>query len=319
MIGGMLGIMLAMGGALLLENMRDTVRYPEQISRRFGVNNLGVIFKWSDQEVQEGDLVVWESPKSNFAETFRQIRANFEFAVANKPGNAFLVCSPGPGEGKSTVIANLAASLAQTGKRVAVVDGDLRRPSLHTLFKVKHREPGLSNVLADGSANVEDAIREIDIEGIGLVASGPSPPNPAELLGSSRMKSLLTQLKDTHDVVLVDSPPILLVADGSLIASQVDGVVVVVDALATRSSSLQAALDTIKATQVEVIGVVVNKLKRPRFGYGYAYPYYYYYYSYDRYYSESDEIPVDGNAPFYRKASRRARAVWSRLRPGPRR
>ena len=257
-------------------------------------------------------MVLWELPTSSYSESFRQIRANFQFAIANLAGNTFLVSSPGPEEGKSTVLSNLAVAIAQTGKRVVVVDGDLRRPSLHRLFASKGREPGLSNVLADPDTALDGVIRKSAIEGVDIVPSGPTPPNPGELLGSSNMTSLLARLKEEYDFVLVDSPPVLPLADGSVIASKVDGVVIVVDGLSTRSSSLQATLESLQKTQVNIVGVIINKLKLSRFGYGY--PYYYYYYRSYYSYAEPQEASVDGTGPFYRRLARRARALLPRSR-----
>ena len=312
-LGSLLGLVLAAGGALLLESLRDTVRFPDQLARRFGATGLGTVFKWTPKEVAQGELVLQESPTSSYAEAFRQIRANLQFAFANHPSKVLLVSSPGPGEGKSTIICNLAIALAQTGKRVIVVDGDLRRPAVHRLFNGVDRDPGLSNFLADLSTDLAEVVHPTAAEGVEVMPAGPTPPNPAELLGSPKMNTLLSQLKSVYDTVLVDSPPLLLVADGSLVASQMDGVIVVVDGFGTRSSSLQAALDTLRNTNVNIVGVIINKLKRARFGYGYTYPYYYYYSDY-KYYTDSDEMPVNGTGRFYSRLTQQARRVWSRLR-----
>jgi capsular exopolysaccharide synthesis family protein len=289
-LGVILGVMLAGAVALALESMKDTVRFPDQISGRFGVTSLGTIFKWSDKDVVQGDLVIRDAPSSGYAEAVRQIRANLQFATANIRGNAVLVSSPAPGEGKSTIIANLALAVAQTGKRVIVVDGDLRRPSIHKLFSDVSREPGLSNYLADLGPDFDAIVTSASVGGVSVIPSGPTPPNPAELLGSPRMVTLLDQLRNEYDMVFVDSPPILPVADGTILASELDAVIVVVDAFATRSGSLDAALAAVRHTNVPILGVVVNKLRRSRFGYDYQYPYYQHYYSsYRRYYAQPDD------------------------------
>ena len=291
----------------------DTVRFHDQLNRRFGVNGLGIIFRWSSQDVEEDSPVVWKSPASSYAEAFRQIRANLQFATANQPGNVLMVTSPGPGEGKTTILANLAVSLAHTGRRIAVIDGDLRRPSLHRQFDVACREPGLSNLLADQTAKLDDAMHPTEVEGITILPSGPTPPNPGELLGSSRMAALMSELRDKYDMVLVDSPPMLMVADTAVLSTQVDGVIVVVDGTSTRSSSLQAALETLRNTKVSIFGVIINKLKRSRFGYGYSYPYYYYYYSYYSYYSDENGNGAGADGRFYTRLGRRAKTALSRL------
>lgn len=292
-IGVVLGLIAAVAISAIWQNLRDTVRLPDQLERRFGVTGLGTMFAWSAQEVGDSGMVVANSPTSSFAEAFRQIRANIEFATTSQPVGVLLVSSPGPSEGKSAILSNLAAAFAQSGRRVLAVDADLRRPTLHRVFEIGGRDPGLSNLLARQGVELDDVIRQTGVEGVSLIPSGPSPPNPAELLGSAYMSELLQELKSRYDLVLVDSPPMLPVADGSIMASKVDGLVVVVDGFSTRSSSLQVTLDTVRNTQVNLLGVIINKLKRPRFGYGYGYGYHYYYRSYHRYYSDEDEGSVD--------------------------
>ena len=311
-LGTLLGLILAAGGALLLDSLRDTVRFPDQLNRRFGVSGLGTIFKWSSQEAGMEELVLLTASTSSYGEAFRQIRANLQFATANRSGNIMMVASPGPEEGKTTIICNLAVALAHTGKRVVIIDGDLRRPSAHRFFEAGEREPGLSNFLADVNTELAEIVRPTEVEGVHLIPGGPSPPNPTELLGSPKMTVLLDHLKDEYDTVLVDSPPVLLVADSSVMASQVDGVVMVVDGFSTRSSSLRAALDTLRNTQVSILGVIMNKLKPSRFGYGYTYPYHYY--SNYSYYADRDRLSMNGNGRIYGRVAQKAKLVWSRMR-----
>ena len=275
LLGILLGVTLATSGALLTASLRDTVGNPDELPRRYGVTALGAIFKWSSHDHSKQEPILWAQPSSAYAEAFRQIRANIHFATAKEPGWVFLVTSPGPEEGKSTIISNLAVAFAQIGQLVAVVDGDLRRPSMHRLFQVANPHPGLINFLADTDMELGSILQSTDSEGVSLVVAGPTPPNPSELLGTPRMGVLLEQLKEVADIVLVDSPPLLLVADPSVVATQVDGAILVVDGSTTRPSSLRAALGTLANTRVNVVGVILNKLKHTRFGYGYEYPYYY--------------------------------------------
>jgi capsular exopolysaccharide synthesis family protein len=274
--GVSIGIVLAIGLALLLEALRDTVRFPDQLKRRFGVDNLGSIFKWSGYQAREANLLVHSAPKSNAAEAFRQIRANIQFATANQRISIMSVSSPGPHEGKTTIISNLAVAFAQAGERVIIVDGDMRRPSIHQSFKSLLKDPGLSNYLADPNSKVSDVVHSTHIDGLSIIPAGPTPPNPAELLGSPKMPQLLAELRNDYDKVFIDGPPALVVSDGSVLAAQMDGVIVVVDGFGTRPSSLQATLETLRNTQVKLLGVITNKMKPPRFNYRYRYPYYYY-------------------------------------------
>ena len=312
-LGAILGAMIAGGLALLLASLSDTVRDPEEVERRFGITTLGSVFTWSTQEIKEREIVVWKAPSSGYSESFRQIRTNFQFATSNQTGNAFLVTSPGPGEGKSAITSNLAVALAQTGKRVAIIDGDLRRPSIHKLFQPLQREPGLSNMLAGHVERLSDVVHSTEVEGVSVVPAGPTPPNPSELIGSPRMSALLEQMKREFDIVLVDSPPSLVVADAAILAAQLNGAIVVVDGLNTRSSSLRAALGNLRNTQVNILGVVINRLKRARFSYGYPYYYDYYYYSY--YGSpEPDKTLLDGRGPIYRRPVDLVKSALSRIR-----
>ncbi len=314
LLGTLLGIVLATGLAMVLENLSDTVRFPDQISSRFGVTSLGTVFHWPQREVEEGDLVMSSAPTSGYSEALRQIRANLQFSAVNQPGNVYMITSPGPGEGKSTLLSNLAIASAQAGKTVVVVDGDLRRPSIHKYFRNITREPGLSNVLADTDTDIElsDIVQSTLEPGVFLVTSGPPPPNPSELLGSPHMTALLRQLAEAYDMVFVDSPPVLLLADASILASQSDKSIVVVDGFATRSSSLVATLNTLRSTQVNITGVIINKLKRAKFGYDYRYPYYYYSNS-NYYYSDDSDPSKNESLGLFRRIARRAK---NKLRPG---
>ena len=196
-LGAILGAMLAIAGALLFGNLSETVRDPVEIRRRFGINTLGTIFKWSSKEVSDDELVLWKFPSSGFSESFRQIRANLQFATSNEPNQVLMISSPGPSEGKSTAISNLAVALAQTGKTVVIVDADLRRPSIHRRFSPSSREPGVSNYLSDVKLGVGDVLRETQFEGISIIPGGPIPPNPSELLGSRRMSDLTEEARMT--------------------------------------------------------------------------------------------------------------------------
>ena len=311
-----LGSALSVGSTLLLNALRDTVRSPDEISRRFGIAALGTVFTWTSRDAEADQLVMWKSPTSGYSESFRQIRANVQFATAGNESKVFLVTSPGPSEGKTTILANLVIALAQTGKSVIAVDGDLRRPTIHRRFRVKGREIGLSNFLSEPDLPVDDVIVSTDIEGVTIIPAGPIPPNPSELLGSPRMAILLEQLAQRYDAVFVDSPPTLMAADAPVIASQVEEAIVVVDGRKTRTSSLKGTLESLGNSQVHILGVVLNKLKRGRFGYGYGYGYQYHYYGYSGA-EDGAEPSSNGSRLAYRRPLVWARSVISKL-PIPR-
>ena len=309
-IGIFLGLFLAVGLAELMNGFRDVVRSPEDFERRFGVINLGVIPKWPEKNMPPRELALIVNPNSNYSEEYRKLRSNLQFATSAKDCSVILVASSLPSEGKSTVVSNLAVAFRHSGKRVLVIDGDLRRPTIYGIFNLPKGERGLSNVLSDPNIGLTDVIKTTDM-GVDVIVSGPTPPNPAELLGSPRMKSILEEAKATYDVVFVDSPPLLIVADGPVVAAQVEGVVVVADATRTRPQSLRGGLKAVRNSGVDVLGVVINKYQRKFLKTGY---YYYYDYQDYGYYSYSDGDNVDGTGESRNGFIGRIKNVWSRLR-----
>jgi len=280
--------------ALLLAYSQNTVQTPDRVERRYGLTNLGLVPHWRSSEADARGLSFWSSRRSHLAEAFRMARTNLQFVMAPGEIHTLMVTSPGPREGKTTVTANLAIALAQDGKRVTVVDADLRRPSLHKTFGLE-RTKGLSTYLADLAVAASQVVQPTEIEGLSLVASGPTPPNPVELLGSSRMQRLVEELRQEADGVLIDSPPLLAVADSVVLASQIPGVVLVVDTSKTRMEALARSMEHLQRAGARPLGIIYNKLKLGRLHYGYSYYYYSYYYYYGRnYYYGGDEDGRDG-------------------------
>ena len=188
-----------------------------------------------------------------------------------------VVTSAWPGEGKSTVIANVGAAYAGAGSRIILVDADMRRPALHKLFGVSN-ESGLSSYLITPQMTVDQVIQPTEIEGLFVLPVGPLPPNPAELLQSSRTQTLIEELNAHADLVLFDTPPVLAVADTVLMASVAGSAILVADAGRTRTDTLRGAVGAMNKAGVHILGVVLNKFKVRRMGYGYSYRYQYYYY-----------------------------------------
>ena len=204
-------------------------------------------------------LVTISSPRSPISEAYRTLRINLQFVSLDKPLQTLLVTSPGPEEGKSTVLANLAVTLAQAEKKVILVDCDLRRPSLHTLFGLGRRE-GLTTMMVDDQAMSAPPLQETGVPGLELLASGPLPPSPSDLLGSQRMDRVLAILKERADMVLFDAPPVLAASDAAILATKVDGVLVAIAAGQTRRDSVQVAKAKLEQVNANVLGAVLTNV-----------------------------------------------------------
>ena len=204
-------------------------------------------------------LVTLTDPRSPISEAYRTLRTNLQFVSPDKPLQTLLVTSPGPEEGKSTMLANLAVAMAQSEKKVILVDCDLRRPSLHKLFGVTHRQ-GLTTMMVDNKALNAPPLQETGVAGLELLASGELPPSPSDLLGSQRMDRVLAALRERADVVLIDAPPVLAVTDAALLSTKVDGVLLVVSAGQTRRDSVQAAKAKLEQVNAHVIGAVLTNV-----------------------------------------------------------
>jgi non-specific protein-tyrosine kinase len=205
-------------------------------------------------------LITISNPRSPVAEAYRTLRTNLEFSNLDKSLRTILVTSAGAEEGKSTTLANLAVTLAQGGKQVILVDADLRRPTQHQIFGVRNT-PGLSDMVRDDNLLANPPLQDTAVPSLKVLASGPLPPNPAEILGSTRLREILAALLERADIVLFDAPPVLAVTDAAVLSSRVDGVLLVVSAGKTKrenAKKAQAQLDKIKA---RVIGAVVNNVK----------------------------------------------------------
>lgn len=264
-----LGLGLGLAGALLREHVDRTVRTREEL--QFTLPHLpilSVIPRARTTRVNGAAVHVVE-PGSPSAEAYRQLRTNLSFAQPDRPQQVMVLTSPTPGDGKSMTSVNLAATLVQQGARCILIDADMRRGSLNESFGVP-RDPGLSQVLAN-QVPLEKAIQTVTLDGVraqlDFLSGGVHPPNPAELLGSSRLKTLIEKCRERYDAVIIDAPPLNLVTDASLIGSQADGVLVVVRAGVTRGDALDFAMDQLEAVRAPVVGVVLNDVNLRMQGY----------------------------------------------------
>lgn len=215
------------------------------------------------------DVVTVAEPHSPAAEAYRTLRTNIQFTSLEKPMRRLLLTSAGPDEGKSLAVANLAVAMAQAEMRVIVADCDLRNPAQHEIFHVANAEGLTTMFLGRGggqaglgaAAHMEPPLQATAVPGLSVLASGPTPPNPAELLGSARMDSILEELTHRADVVLLDSPPVAGVTDAAVLSAKVDGCVLVVGAGIAKRELVKRARAALEAVHATVIGVVVSNVE----------------------------------------------------------
>jgi non-specific protein-tyrosine kinase len=205
-------------------------------------------------------LVTLTSPRAPVSEAYRTLRTNLEFSSLDKPIKTMVVTSPGPEEGKSTTLANLAVTLAQAEKQVILVDCDLRRPSQHELFGLSNGV-GLTTMVVDDEVMKNPPILDTGVAGLRLLTSGPLPPNPSELVGSRRMSEIIAALSEQADIVLFDAPPVVAVTDAAVLASRVDGVLLVVKAGGTKRDQARRAKALLEKVNAHVVGAVLNNIK----------------------------------------------------------
>jgi polysaccharide biosynthesis transport protein len=285
----MVGFMLVAGIVFLVEYLDDTLKTPEDVERVLGLPVLGFVAQMPYKDKQPDVVYVAQQPRSPISEAFRALRTNLEFASVQEPIRSILVTSSEPEEGKSTVAANLAAILALSGKRVALVDADLRHPHVHQFFDLPNRD-GLSNLFRK-PALVHSAGRvKPELPHLRVITSGPLPPNPAELLGSKKMSQILSELGKLADVIVIDTPP-SLVADAQILAGKVDAVLFVIRPGKTHAERAKASLESFKRAGARVIGTVLNRIPRNRQYYYGGFEYYSPYSDSKGYYSGNGKHP----------------------------
>jgi capsular exopolysaccharide synthesis family protein len=271
------GLVLGLGLALLLEFLDSSVSSQSEIEERLGLTFLGFVPSIPAVATNTPDLHIHREPKSLIAECMRAIRTNVLFMSPDKPFKRMLVTSSGPQEGKSTTTINLGIAMAQSGNRVLIIDTDMRRPRLHKAFGVSN-EVGVSSLVV-GDSKLDDAVKTTEVPGLFVMPCGPIPPNPAELLHTQAFADLLAKLGERFDRILLDSPPVGAVADAVVLATLVDGVVMVLKAGKTNRDVAQRTVRALRDVKAPIYGAVLNDvdLERSKYGdyyYGYAYRYY---------------------------------------------
>lgn len=268
-LGG--GVFLALAGAVGLAFLREltdkAVRTPLDVARHGRLSVLGTIPLLDDDQSDLDDIAkaVRVSPQSLIAESFRRVRANLQFSGPAESQRILLLTSPGPSDGKSAVAINLAATLALSGQRVLLIDCNFRRPAVRLAF-AGTRVEGLSNVLI-GQVRLEDALTQTETPNLHVLTSGPLPPTPADLLGSPAMRELLTRARSMYDRIILDGPPSLLMSDASVLATLVDGVILVARAEENTKGALRRAKEQLEHIGARVLGAILNGVRSRAGGY----------------------------------------------------
>ena len=287
-IGIFVGLLFGGGAAFLIEHLNTAIRRREDIEGILQVPGLAVIPQISGNGVsgrlrlpgrRNGNgrghaLITVSNARSSEAEAYRTLRTNLIFSQAIQSLRTIVVTSPSPKDGKTTTAANLAVTFAHQGIRVLLIDCDLRKSRLHTLFGVS-REPGLSQLIL-GQTSIREAVRPSSVDGLSFITSGVLPPNPSELLGSTRLRELVAQFATEYDIVIMDTPPIYVAADAQILSSLADGVLLVVRAGQTERQSAQESISRLANVGARVVGAVLNDPdhKVPAYGGYYYYNYY---------------------------------------------
>ncbi|MBP7689284.1 MAG: polysaccharide biosynthesis tyrosine autokinase [Thermoflexales bacterium] len=294
LLGAVVGLLLSMGIIFLIEYLDDRVRSPEQIDKVLKLPVVGLIARMTNVPAKgRAGLIAVREPRSPIVEAFRSLRTNIQFAGVDQPIRTLLVTSASPSEGKSTVAANLAVVMAQTGLKVVIIDCDLRRPTVHKQFDLPNHA-GLTDVMLQDPNQWNGVMQPTGVNNLSIVMSGSLPPNPSELLGSKRMQQFMAYLHKSCDIVIIDAPPLLPVTDALVLSSITDGVVMVIDYGGTRIGEALQGKTQLDQAGARILGVVMNKIPTGRRGYSY----YYYYYNRDYYY--------DGDGGGKRRRSRRS-------------
>ncbi len=288
LLGLLVGAMLGIGLAIFQEYLDDTIKDAEEAARAVGLPLLAVIPFISSRNMEEAQrnvsLITQVEPKSLVAEAFRSLRTSLHFSAINREKKILLLTSTFPNEGKSTISANLANTLSQTGARVLIIDCDLRRSSLHEKFG-HSKVPGLTELLT-GDTTFTTACHNSGLPGVDLISAGTTPPNPAELLGSDAMRRFMEAHRDSYDYIVIDAPPVLAVTDAPVLTAMSDLVLVVMEAGRVPLKAAQRMREMLATIRAPVAGLIVNdKSGRGesygyygsnyyRYGYGYGYDYY---------------------------------------------
>lgn len=283
-LAAMIGFLLTIMIIFMREALDDTIKTPEEIGQKFNLPVLGVINRYDSRK---GVLITVLEPRSPTAEAYRTLRTNVSYTSVDKPLHTLMITSTESGEGKTTTICNLGVVLAQNGYNITIADCDLRHPKLHTYFGLPNRA-GLSTLFAHQTEIPNGAQQITMVKNLNLLTTGQLPPNPAELLGSKKMQSILSAMCQKSDLVLVDVPPVLAVTDAAVLAPSIDGVILVVRPGKTRTIALRQTITQLRQVNATILGVVINDMDMRGRLYSRQYKYYRDYTAYQSYYPGSN-------------------------------
>ncbi len=285
LLATLVGLMLVAGGVVAQEALDDSIKTPDDITRNFKLPVLGVI---DHHKIEVKNPISLSEPRSPTAEAYRTLRTNVNYTSVDRPLHTLMVTSSESGEGKTTTVANLGVVLAQNGLRVIIADCDLRHPRVHAYFGMANRN-GMTELLAQKTIKINGANKATRVKGLSVVSSGALPPNPAELLGSRKMQTVLKTISQHADIILIDTPPTLAVTDAAVLAPSMDGVLIIVRPGKTRIRALKQTLDQMNQVNARVLGVILNNVETRFSSYGYHYRYYRDYSAYQHYYGSKEK------------------------------
>lgn len=221
--------------------------------------------------MENQNIITIRKPKSPISEAYRTLRTNIQFSSFDNKVQIIVITSSGPGEGKSTTAANLAVVMAESGAKTILIDCDQRKPTLHKIFSLSN-QAGISDLLV-GNIKFQEAVKITTIQNLDILTSGTKPPNPAELLASSKMKQFIESLRENYEYIIIDTPPVIAVTDAQLLSSYADGCILVVASSQVEREVAEKAKELLRKVNAKILGAVLNKLEMNEKRYYYNYYY----------------------------------------------
>lgn len=289
-LAGFFGLILGASLVYLLELVDHTFKKPEEVEKQLGLNVIGTIPRFDGgkrnksnkkkdlKEIEQTyykNLISRIDPKAPATEAFREIGTNLHYISVDRELKTIIITSPSSGDGKTVTAVNLAVTLARTGKKVLLIDADLRKPKVHAYFGIRNGE-GLTNLLIDDKEHKVGSVEKCDNSNLYILTSGPIPPNPYEMLSSNRMQKLIEYYRTIYDVLIIDTPPVGQVTDAAVLAGIADGAIIVMASGETRIDMAKRAQKALEGVNTNIIGIVLTKMDMSRtsyYNYNYTYKY----------------------------------------------